>query len=517
MSTSPNIMCRLFELPLIASTWEFIQNKYRQQKEQYPLLKYTLIVPEQTTILINRQLIQPIYIRHRHKVNDVDTFLCHQLETIKCYCPILQETKDQVVGRYSDLIYSIKLNQSEYSEQLDNSQTAHYSFSKSHNNIRNNSKFIVNLWKESLSIITSLLLMFEMYAQNIQNELGDALNGCQMLWQNLNMEDGRALDDVQSFQEKLILLGRRMIGNYRVFMYLIRGHIKRVRRTSDQCIKIQQYFRLILWNIIQKSIFVKINMIFNNYVRNCLITFKERVNQCLDTIMLYATKNPWMRWTPVSVQIQHCHSNGIIVAKTQLSETYNINSQTDPLKENNENTKIESKVIITSLYDATQPMKKPNSEPVIFYSASINSEEEDDDVDAHDNINIIDSQNTNAESTPKHDSSLLYTTAFDCVPPPSIKSLDSSESSNIDKHIIDEINRSLDVREILLKVDTQLSQMNETNSTLYDEIEQEDESIAIKKVLKELNKTKSSSTNSTGFSLLNYSATMASGIDVQNV
>ncbi|CAF1074433.1 unnamed protein product [Didymodactylos carnosus] len=103
MSTSPNIMCRLFELPLISSTWEFIQNKYRQQKEQYPLLKYTLIVPEQTTILINKQFIQPIYIRHRHKVNDVDTFLCHQLETIKCYCPILQKTKDQELDKIIDI------------------------------------------------------------------------------------------------------------------------------------------------------------------------------------------------------------------------------------------------------------------------------------------------------------------------------------------------------------------------------------------------------------------------------
>lgn len=45
--------------------------------------------------------------------------------------------------------------------------------------------------------ITHVLMIIEMYSKYVQNEFNDHIDTSRNLWKNLNMEDGRSLDEVE--------------------------------------------------------------------------------------------------------------------------------------------------------------------------------------------------------------------------------------------------------------------------------------------------------------------------------
>ena len=48
-----------------------------------------------------------------------------------------------------------------------------------------------------LQFLTHILMIIEMYSKYVQSELSDHIDTSRNLWKNLNMEDGRSLDEVE--------------------------------------------------------------------------------------------------------------------------------------------------------------------------------------------------------------------------------------------------------------------------------------------------------------------------------
>ncbi len=48
-----------------------------------------------------------------------------------------------------------------------------------------------------LQFLTHILMIIEMYSKYVLNELNDYIDTSRNLWKNLNMEDGRSLDEVE--------------------------------------------------------------------------------------------------------------------------------------------------------------------------------------------------------------------------------------------------------------------------------------------------------------------------------
>ncbi|CAF2392012.1 unnamed protein product [Rotaria sp. Silwood2] len=167
--------------------------------------------------------------------------------------------------------------------------------SNSVNNIheKKNFKFIQQLSQ----FLTNSLMMIEIYSKSIQNQLNGHVDSYRNLWKNLNMEDGRSLDEVDLFSEKLLVLGRRITGNYRRFVYLIRYQMKRGRSIIFSFLHAQNRFRSIIWRFTRKIRMNRMNENLNDRKRYGLVTSKERrIHHYLEMIMLYAAKHPWVRW-----------------------------------------------------------------------------------------------------------------------------------------------------------------------------------------------------------------------------
>jgi len=94
-----------------------------------------------------------------------------------------------------------------------------------------------------------------------------------------------------------LVLGRRMTGNYRQFLYIIRFQLKRCRYMLLSVFHVQNRFRSTVWRIIQKGQMNQLNKKLNDHAQYGLITSKERVRYYLEIMMLYAARHPWMRWT----------------------------------------------------------------------------------------------------------------------------------------------------------------------------------------------------------------------------
>lgn len=119
----------------------------------------------------------------------MDEFLCTYVDSIRRFCPIVNQTSDEIIERYGDLFYLSYFNKT----------------NKSSSTVNRNSNSVINNRKEKtfqfiqryFHFLTKFLMTIETYSKYIQNEFIDYIDTSRNLWKNLNMEDGRSLDEVE--------------------------------------------------------------------------------------------------------------------------------------------------------------------------------------------------------------------------------------------------------------------------------------------------------------------------------
>jgi len=121
-------------------------------------------------------------------VNNLDKFLCTRVDSIRRICPIVDQTSDEIIERYGDLFFLSVFNKNPKSSPV-NSDSNHVP------NVRKEKKF--QFIEQYFQFLTNVLMIIEMYSKYIQNELNDHIDASRNLWKNLNMEDGRSLDEVE--------------------------------------------------------------------------------------------------------------------------------------------------------------------------------------------------------------------------------------------------------------------------------------------------------------------------------
>ncbi|CAF3793843.1 unnamed protein product [Rotaria magnacalcarata] len=287
----PEFRKQFFQLKLISTTWTYIQNRYIEEKNKFLLpIRFILSIIEQTISVLHENIIQPLFSAFYTHVNKLDHYLCSYIDTIRYFCPILDHTFNEVFKRCSDLLFLSFIH-----KHFESSTTTTNSNSSNMEHIPEENKFyFIQRFSQCL---TSLLVIIGLYSKYIRHELNDHIDRSRTLWKKLNMEDGRSLDEVDSFSEKLLVLGRRMSGNYRQFLYLIRYQLKRCRRILFSSLCVHGRFRSILQCVNRKAKMSRINENLNNRAHHRLVTIKERIQHFLNIMMLHAAKHPWMRWT----------------------------------------------------------------------------------------------------------------------------------------------------------------------------------------------------------------------------
>ncbi len=118
-------------------------------------------------------------------VNNLDHFLCSRIDSLRQLCPIVEQTSDEIIERYGDLFFFSFFNKNSASSSINGHST----------NNRRERKF--QFIERYLQFLTHILMIIEMYSKYIQNELNDHIDTSRNLWKNLNMEDGRSLDEVE--------------------------------------------------------------------------------------------------------------------------------------------------------------------------------------------------------------------------------------------------------------------------------------------------------------------------------
>jgi len=132
-------------------------------------------------------------------VNTLDNYLCSRMDSIRSYCPIVNQTSDEFVKNYGDSLIFSFFNR----------------HAKSVTTVKIHSSHLTDVRKEKKSFsferyfqfVTNFLMIIEMYSKYIQNEFLDYIDTSRNLWKNLNMEDGRSLDevDVSTFTIRVFL------------------------------------------------------------------------------------------------------------------------------------------------------------------------------------------------------------------------------------------------------------------------------------------------------------------------
>ncbi len=121
-------------------------------------------------------------------MNNLDEFLCTHVDSIRRICPIVDQTSDEIIERYGDLFFLSFFNKNPKSSPVNNDFN-HVP------NVRKEKKF--QFIEQYFQFLTNVLMIIEMYSKYIQNELNDHIDISRNLWKNLNMEDGRSLDEVE--------------------------------------------------------------------------------------------------------------------------------------------------------------------------------------------------------------------------------------------------------------------------------------------------------------------------------
>ena len=122
-------------------------------------------------------------------VNPFDPFLCSQVDTIRYVCPLVNQTKDEVIERCSDLF------QLTFPPKNSSACTSNGSLTSTLHPPRN--RYLMKWVVRSFQLLTKVLMVTEMYCKYVLNELNDHIEISRNLWKNLNMEDGRALEEVE--------------------------------------------------------------------------------------------------------------------------------------------------------------------------------------------------------------------------------------------------------------------------------------------------------------------------------
>ncbi|CAF3398865.1 unnamed protein product [Rotaria socialis] len=286
----PEFRKQLFQLKLISTTWMYIQNRYIEEKNKFLLpIRFILSIIEKTISVLHENIIQPLFSSFYTYVNKLDHYLCSYIDTIRYFCPIVDHTSNEVFKRCGDLLFLSFIHKHSESSTTTTTTTTNMEHIPEENKF-----YFIQRFSQCL---TSLLVIIELYSKYIRNELNDHIGRSRALWKKLNMEDGRSLDEVDSFSEKLLVLGRRMFGNYRQFLYLIRYQLKRCRRILFSSLRVHGHFRSILRCVNRKVEMSRINENLNNRARHRLVTTKKRIQHFLNIMMLHAAKHPWMRCT----------------------------------------------------------------------------------------------------------------------------------------------------------------------------------------------------------------------------
>lgn len=90
--------------------------------------------------------------------------------------PIVNQTKDQVFDRYNQSpLFSFLRRKSSSTNQL----------------------YVINFFHRYMNALTSLFTTMETYCNYVLNELNDYMDISRSLWKNVNMADGRSLDEVE--------------------------------------------------------------------------------------------------------------------------------------------------------------------------------------------------------------------------------------------------------------------------------------------------------------------------------
>lgn len=197
---------QLFQLPLIATIWTGAKNRYVQEKKcsSFPI-RFILSTIEQTILFVHGNIIRPLvdpyhsyckiflrneffFLIHLVLVNNLDNFLCKHVDSIRRICPIVDQTSDEIIEHYGDLFFLSFFNKDSKSSSIN-------SYSNHITNIRKEKKF--QFIERYFQFLTSILMIIEMYSKYIHNELNDYIDTSRNLWKNLNMEDGRSLDEVE--------------------------------------------------------------------------------------------------------------------------------------------------------------------------------------------------------------------------------------------------------------------------------------------------------------------------------
>ncbi len=121
-------------------------------------------------------------------MNSLDRFLCSYIDTIRHICPIVDQTSDEVIERYGDIFFLSIINKNMKSSSVNSN-------SNNVTKIRKEKKF--QFIKGYFHFVTNILMIIEIYSKSIQNELSHYIDTSRNLWKNLNMEDGRSLDQVE--------------------------------------------------------------------------------------------------------------------------------------------------------------------------------------------------------------------------------------------------------------------------------------------------------------------------------
>jgi hypothetical protein len=110
------------------------------------------------------------------------------VDSIRRLCPIVDQSSDEIIENYGDLFFLSFFNKNSKSSSV-NDHSNHVI------NIRKEKKFL--FIERYFQFLTNILMIIEMYSTYIRNELIDHIDISRNLWKNLNMEDGRSLDEVE--------------------------------------------------------------------------------------------------------------------------------------------------------------------------------------------------------------------------------------------------------------------------------------------------------------------------------
>ena len=118
-------------------------------------------------------------------VNQLDYFLSSHIDSIRSICPIVDRTSDELIEYYGDQFHLSFMNKNSISSSIAN-------------NIKNiHKEKRLQFFQSYFQFLTNILIIIEIYSKSIRNELHSYIDVSRNIWKNMNMVDGRTLDEVE--------------------------------------------------------------------------------------------------------------------------------------------------------------------------------------------------------------------------------------------------------------------------------------------------------------------------------